>query len=175
MHPDRERWNKKHAEGRGDHGPTPRLREHWQKLAHGRAIDLACGKGGNALFLAERGWTVFAVDLSDVGLSLVRGPVRRIHADLDRFAFRDVDTIVCTYYLHRGPLAPWLAALRPGGTIFYEAFTTEHLRTHPQSRPEFCFKPGELRERLAGLELLHYEESADAEQAFACALARRPA
>lgn len=173
MHPDRERWNKKHREGTGTHGPTPRLQAHWQKLTRGRAIDLACGKGGNAAFLAERGWTAFGVDLSDVGLARASVPV--VLADLDHFHFRNVDTIVCTYYLHHGPLARWLAALNPGGTIFYEAFTTEHLRTHPQFRPEFCFKPGELRDRLSGFELLHYEESADADLALVCALARRPA
>ena len=38
-------------------------------LAPGRALDLACGEGRNALWLAERGWQVTAVDFSAVGLA----------------------------------------------------------------------------------------------------------
>lgn len=77
---DRERWNGRYAAG--EYGerrwPSDFLKESLDRLPRGRALDLACGLGRNARFLAENGWQVDAVDVSDVALrkaeTLARGP-----------------------------------------------------------------------------------------------------
>jgi len=56
--------------------PVPLLAEAAGKSAPGRALDLACGTGRNALWLAERGWTVTAVDGAPTAIEILR---RRAH------------------------------------------------------------------------------------------------
>src|SRR5687767_10145408 len=73
---DQSRSNRLHAERRGGEAPSRFLQEiidseHWT-IAPGRALDVACGKGRNALFLASRGFQVTAIDISPVGLEYGR-------------------------------------------------------------------------------------------------------
>ena len=67
-------WDEKYRSGeRGKEGaPTVLVAEVPQKLTPGIAIDLACGAGRNALYLAERGWAVTAVDGSEKAIELVQ-------------------------------------------------------------------------------------------------------
>ncbi len=63
-------WNERHAAGDFEgHGPNPTLDEAVTALPHGRALELACGSGTNAVWLATQGWRVTAVDWSPVGLA----------------------------------------------------------------------------------------------------------
>ena len=84
--PDRIKWNKRYSEK--DPGQRiPRIvRAYIDRAPAGRALDIACGTGAVSLFLAERGYTVDAVDISDVALAAFadRHPaIRGICADLD--------------------------------------------------------------------------------------------
>ena len=67
---DRLKWDARYAEGAysGRNHPSDLLRKYVAQLASGKALDLACGAGRNALFLAGRGWAVDAIDVSTVGL-----------------------------------------------------------------------------------------------------------
>ena len=67
---EREDWNRKHGEGGRLFGSEPNrfLVAEVDGLAPGRALDLACGSGRNAVWLAAQGWTVTGADFSDVGL-----------------------------------------------------------------------------------------------------------
>src|SRR6201984_1733059 len=67
-------WEERYRSGdRGrENAPTILVIEVAEKLAPGTAIDLACGAGRNALYLAERGWAVTAVDGSEKAIELVR-------------------------------------------------------------------------------------------------------
>ena len=67
----REDWNRRYADGEISSGGLPNrvLVAQVEALVPGRALDLACGQGRNAIWLAERGWQVTAVDFSEVGLA----------------------------------------------------------------------------------------------------------
>src|SRR5580693_4707239 len=107
-------------------------------LPPGRAIDLAAGEGRNAVWLAERGWRVTAVDFSRVGLDkgralsaargVAEGRVDWIVADLcDYQPEPGAYDLALIAYLQVSPkvratvLARAAAALAPGGTAFIVA------------------------------------------------------
>src|SRR5215475_10024261 len=73
---DRARWHEKHAAERATLKPSGFLKEIFEAdswpLPKGRALDIAAGKGRNAIFLAERGFQVMAIDISPVALDMAR-------------------------------------------------------------------------------------------------------
>src|SRR5664279_5663327 len=134
-------WDRRHAEG--SHSPlTPDpffVSAYEQFVAPnvkyvGRALDIAGGIGRHALYLAERGWLVTLMDISDVALKQARRHAEQqdVHifaeqvdlteAQLPEDAF---DLTVVFFYLERGLLPRIAAALRPGGMLIYKTYTTE--------------------------------------------------
>lgn len=129
----RERWNEKWRE-RGDFArtePNRFLVAELERLPPGRALDLACGAGRNALWLAERGWHVTGVDFSEVALAEARRRAAAANVDVE-WVLADVTEweppaaafdLVCVLYLQipaeerRLVLASAAAALAPGGTL----------------------------------------------------------
>lgn len=116
-------------------------------------LDLACGQGRHARFLASRGHTVLASDRDMQALaSLTDAPrIEAAHVDLENgtpwpFPGMRFSAIVVTNYLHR-PLFPWLVeALAPGGVLIYETFALGNELHGKPSNPEFLLKPDELLE-----------------------------
>jgi SAM-dependent methyltransferase len=150
--------------GRENH-PTALLVETAAKLPPGSALDLACGTGRNALYLAEQGWTVTAVDGSESAIEQVRDRSSQrglsINAQVADLAAPDFalqteafDLIVIAYYLQRNlfPLAK--AALRLGGLLVAIAHTAE---PGEESKPNRAAS-GELRDIFAGWRILHHYE-----------------
>ena len=70
----RDDWNRRYAERQllWSEGPNRLLAAEAATLASGRALDVACGEGRNAIWLAERGWRVTAVDFAEVALDKAR-------------------------------------------------------------------------------------------------------
>lgn len=132
----------------------------------GRALDVACGGGRHARYLAARGCLVEAVDRDAealLGLAGATGITVR-HADLEAGAWPyedgSFDCVVATNYLHR-PLLPLLAAaLAPGGVLIYETFAQGNESYGRPSNPDFLLAPGELLEtaRVARLRVLAFED-----------------
>ncbi|MGH9524392.1 MAG: methyltransferase domain-containing protein [Terriglobales bacterium] len=126
--------------------PTPLLVETAAKLTPGRALDLACGSGRNAIWLAEHGWQVTAVDRSPVEIPGVETHV----ADLEKHGFTIAEanwdlTLVC-YYLQRDLFEPVKLGLKAGGV----ALVIVHL-----GESRFSVQPGELAKYFEGWEILH--------------------
>jgi SAM-dependent methyltransferase len=150
----------------------------------GRALDVACGRGRHALWLAERGLTTLALDrdadsvreLNDEAKER-RLPLRAEARDLERgddpFRGATFDVIVVVHYLHR-PLFPSLvAALAPGGLLIYETFTRAQAARGKPTSPDFLLKPGELLELVRPLEVLASREGDYDGAMIASVIARR--
>jgi SAM-dependent methyltransferase len=126
-------WDRKHARRAllWTDAPSALLVDQVAGLAPGRALDLACGAGRNAVWLAARGWRVTGVDFSPVALTRAAGlaadravEVTWVPADLLTYRPEPggADLVVIAYLQlpaaqRRVVLAGAAAALAPGGTL----------------------------------------------------------
>ena len=186
---DRDRWDAKYA-GKPVPAPTPPddwLRQHAAPLAAGTALDLACGLGHNAIWLAQQGWRVDAVDISPVGLSLAATLAERvgcpavswIAADLDTFVPSEAayDLITVFRFLDRQRLPQVIeAALRPGEMLIYETFSRRQMSrsdNHLKSE-QFTLGPNELPTLFPHLTVVAAEEIDLPDRCVARLVARMP-
>jgi len=161
---------------------TPLLVECASQLPPGRALDLACGTGRNALWLAERGWSVTAVDGSPAAIDALRSraaqlgvTVKTRMADLEKKEFvidpGSWDLIAMCYYFQRDLLEPCKLGVVPGACIVSIALLIEP----GKENSPFRLQPGELRGYFEGWEILHDREGRDKwNHAVAEVIARRP-
>jgi tellurite methyltransferase len=151
-----------------------------------RALDLACGAGRDAVFLAQHGFVVEGWDHAPEALERARDLARRhgvtVHTelcDLEQAELpppaRPFDLIVCFRFLHR-PLFPWMErALVPGGWLVYETFRLGQERFGKPIRAHFLLAHDELARSFPALETVRYEESEPAGgPVSARLLARKP-
>jgi tellurite methyltransferase len=166
--------------------PTRWLLEHEHLLPEtGDALDVACGGGRNALWLASRGLRTVAVDRDERAVQSLRDeatrrglPLRADVADLEAPRYllppESYDVIVVVHYLHR-PLFPALkAALRRGGLLVYETFTRGQEERGRPTNPDFLLDVGELRELVHPLEIVVEREGDFEGKLLASVIARRP-
>jgi len=131
----------------------------------GEVLDLACGGGRHARFLAQQGHVVDAVDRDAQALALLAGVagVRPLRADLEGgpwpYPDRAWDGIVVANYLHRPLFPSLLASLRPGGVLIYETFMAGNERWGRPSNPAFLLQANELLTAFgADLALVAFEQ-----------------
>jgi SAM-dependent methyltransferase len=133
-------------------------------LPPGRALDLACGSGRNARYLAQLGWRVIAVDLSTAAVQMVRG----VLADLERNAvpFRDqsFDLVCVIHFLHRPLFDEVRRLVKPGGVVVSAIHTVRSTMN-----PLYTVEIGELRSYFADWQVL-----IDREDQIAELVARKP-
>lgn len=166
---DRDKWDRRYADGSFRRGNPVNLLQEWlPRLRSGKALDVACGAGRNAIALARAGFRVDAIDISAVGLELARREaeslgldINWIERDLDlAYDFdADYDLIVVLWYVNLPLIARLGDCLAAGGHLICE----EHLVADGQlAGPEnrhFRVQPGALRAAARGLEILFYEET----------------
>jgi tellurite methyltransferase len=136
--------------------------------ATGRALDLACGLGGNALLLAACGLETWAWDISDIAVARVQAAAQQrgvaLHAEV-----RDVvacppcaesfDVIVVSRFLERDLAPVLIEALRPAGLLFYQTFTQVTVGdAKGPMHPVYRLVPQELLTLFHPLRLLVYRE-----------------
>jgi len=158
-------WEQHYAEAGGlDLEPSPLLVEVAEMCPPGRALDLACGAGRHALYLAGLGWEIVAVDSSPAAVRMVRERAAeaglRVDArigDLEAGAFviepAGYDLICDFFYLQRDLFPKIREGVRPGGVVAAEI----HLRDEQPHR--FVLDPGELRREFEGWKILYYSEA----------------
>lgn len=132
--------------------------------AGSEVLDLACGHGRHARWLAARGHAVLALDrdaLALAGLDGVAG-VTPLQADIEGGPWplpgRQFDAVVVTNYLWR-PIWPHiLDSLAPGGWLVVETFAHGNASVGKPSRPDFLLQPGELLRLCAELRVVAFED-----------------
>ena len=155
--------------------PSSWLLENLDLLPPGaRTLDVACGRGRHALLLAAAGFPVEAVDRKVGLIATLRATAERLDLPL-RAEVRDLETgtadlgtadlgtadyelVLVFHYLHRPLFPALLRALAPGGLLLYETFTVEQAKRGKPREPDFLLEPGELRRRVAPLEVLRERE-----------------
>jgi SAM-dependent methyltransferase len=139
--------------------PVPLLCAIASTIPPGRALDLACGRGRNAIWLAQQGWPVTAVDVAPTAIApLNTHRITAIAANLEAGEYQIEesawDLIVISYYLQRDLFESAKAGLKPGGTIIAIVLTAE-----PGENPgPYQLRPGELVEYFKDFEILQQYE-----------------
>jgi tellurite methyltransferase len=159
-------WDERHR-GKAARDVEPFLAAMLERIPRGVALDVAAGRGRNALALARAGIRVIAVDYSAEAMRLLAATLRAerlaiwpVVANLDNFHLKDesLDAIVNINFLDRALFPKFERALRPGGVLIAETFLVDQAAIgHPRD-PRFLLGHGELRALAGGLEVEEFRE-----------------
>ncbi len=169
---ERDKWDARYRDGAYEDRihPTALLAEWLPRLPRGRALDVACGAGRNALHLAANGFSVTALDISTVALARGRRAAAERGVDIEWLCVDlddDVasvlpgtgyDLIVWVRYVHRTLLPHLVARLNVGGTLLCEQHLAVQEPVAGPANAEFRLSPGELARGALALEVLHSYE-----------------
>ena len=164
-------WDQHYADSAlADTTADPLLIQAAEMLPPGRALDLACGRGRHALYLARLGWHVTAVDSSSAAIGLLRarsaGLAIDVHrADLERGEFAIAPGayhLICDFlYLQRSLFPQIREGVCSGGVFAGAIHLFEDSPATLPHNPDFGLRPGELRSFFDGWKVLFYSESGD--------------
>lgn len=183
-------WDRRYREGsHRSLDPDPFLVESYKEFVEplfpqgGKALDLAGGVGRHAIWLAQRGWQVTLMDISEVGITTARENAASFAGEIE-FQIEDVsnfkagqqeyDLIAVFFYLQREIFPELVKALRPGGLLLYKTYTQLHPKfgrgpTHPMH----LLEENELLRAFRRLTVLHYHETVR-ERGIAKFVGRKP-
>ena len=162
------KWNDRYRAATGVPQASRVLKENLHLLPHqGRALDLACGLGGNAMLLAQQGLHVDAWDIADVPVSALQDIALKRQLSIQA-ELRDVEThppepetfdvIVVSYFLQRDIVAEMIDAVKAGGLIYYQTFTRQRVSDRGPQRAEFRLADQELLHLFSSMQLVFYRE-----------------
>ncbi|NKB76488.1 MAG: methyltransferase domain-containing protein [Gammaproteobacteria bacterium] len=193
VNPELVRWDEKYR-----HGVTPFFIEpkgeselvDWftrdqevPQLEHGLALEVACGRGANAMYLASLGYDVIAVDGSLEGIrscqrsaSHLELPVYPVVMDLEQVVLpkSQFKLISVVRYLQRSLIAPLIDALAPGGLLFFKTFNQRFLVHKPNFPVDFVLQSGELSNWFGSYDVLATNEFDDGVSTSSYMLVRKP-
>lgn len=161
---DRIEWNRKYRCESFSGQPAAIVAHHAHRATVGRALDVACGNGRNACYLARLGFTVDAVDIALEGLKRFAcrpAGIQRICADLDDFVIPPgrYRLIVNTRFLSRRLFPALQEGLCPGGLLVFESYRTAPAgKSCGLHRREHLLNPDELRQAFSRLRIIVYRE-----------------
>lgn len=191
---DEDKWNLRYREGayaERTH-PSALLKEWLPRLSISspdpRAADIGCGAGRNSLYLARMGWSVAALDISQVALNRLAAraaaeklPIVCTQADLEAAAplpralsnDDDYDLVMMMRYTNLPLIDDLKPSLKTGGYLMVELHLQSDADVVGPRNPKFRVAPGILREAAAGLDIVEYREGLfDEPDARVAALAR---
>ncbi len=170
-------WNKKYSErSHSSLDPDPFLVSAYDEFLSSNppenALDVAGGVGRHAIWLAQRGWRLKLLDVSETGIkqaeenaertgtaALVSTEIRDLNTmqDLGREQY---DLVVVFFFLQRELFPALAAALKSGGFLIYKTYTAEQKRfIGGPSHPMFLLEPNELLRAFPSLRVLRYHET----------------
>ena len=148
--------------------PSALLVEAVEGRPPGRALDVAMGQGRNALFLAQRGWSVTGFDVSETGLAVARTNASKagvaldaVRSDIDTFEYGTAqwDLVALIYVPASAYDAPTIAtlarALKPGGLLVLENFASA---SDAAERRPVDVDPAAVKAALSGFDLLRFDD-----------------
>jgi len=164
----REKWNKIYSRNKSDALPALVLTENASLIPdQGHALDLACGAGANAIFLAHRGLIVDAWDISDVAIAELQRKAnthnlqinaRAIDITPDTLKGKHYDVIVICHYLDRAIMPMILEAASPSGIVFFQTFCRDKRLKIGPTNPDFLLAKDELKLLTTHCETLIYRD-----------------
>lgn len=166
---DKIKWDKKYRETPGllkDRPHSKKLETVIDKAKGKRVLEIACGTGRNAVYLAQKGFEVEALDISQTALEFLD---KKGHenifiklVDLEGYVPHpdSYDIIVKTNYLDREIIPRLADALKKEGILFIETYMDHPSNTKPGSNPDFLLKAGELKSFFGknSFEIIEYDE-----------------
>jgi SAM-dependent methyltransferase len=168
---DQKRWDKRFRGKEFAFGKeaNPFLRRHIRLLPKGKALDIAAGEGRNAVFLAQHGFDVDAVDISERGLRKARklakemgGKIHTVLVDINTYQIgkSQYDLIANFYFLNRRLIPGIKKGLKKGGRVIFETYLLEQrmLGTGGPKHAKYFLKPNELLRLFQDFRILFYRE-----------------
>ncbi len=148
---------------------APLLKQHLSRKPRGKALDIACGYGRNALYLAAQGFQVEGFDRNESAVHFCNEKAESSNlsftaktCDLEKgqhFLENNYALATCFYYLDRNIIPQVKKALQIGGLMIYETFLIDqHKRYGKPSRTAFCWEHNELLSHFLDFRLLYYYE-----------------
>ncbi len=183
-------WNEQYQKSPFQKGkePSPFLLEMLPRMRTGKVLDVGMGEGRNAVYLAQKGYSVKGFDASqtavehaqtlarDTGVSI---DAQRVDLDLFLFGLMEYDSIVMTFF--KPPTVRYysemIRALKQGGTLLVESWMIEELTEiigPEESYRDFYFRPNELLNHLKGMRILFYQEGLVGKRHVVQCLAQKP-
>ena len=182
---ERDLWNRKYSEGsHRSLEPEPFLLNAFAEFLAakppGSALDVAGGAGRHALWLAQQGWSVKLLDISEAAVALARENAARVLPSplgtpvstaplfvaevVDLNATPDLgdqqyDLVIVFRYLQRELFPSLIRALRPNGFLIYQTYITAQEKcSGGPTNPNYLLQPNELLEAFSSMRVLHYRE-----------------
>lgn len=164
--------------------PAQLLEEYLHLLPKGLALDVAMGRGRNALYLAKHGFMVEGMDIDKAAVKICKDEaskrgvtVKTLYADLTNYRIRPntYDIILCFYYLQRDLIPQMKTGLKRGGIVLFETFLIDqHIKCGKPRHKEYCFERNELLHLFKEFRILFYREGFVAkEKALASLVAQK--
>jgi len=168
---DQIRWDKQHLNSPGAQSPSAFLRaivesEAWP-LPRGTALDVACGKGRNAIYLAQHGFVVTALDISQVALAEGQQRARQQNLQIEwqqcdletsERVSGDFDLVINFNYLQRSLFRPIRRAVKRGGHVIFETYLIDQAEFGQPTNPDYLLQHNELLDCFRAFRVLSYRE-----------------